>query len=66
MATKKKVADDKLTSTAKAIGTTLGTLAVKVGIVTPPPQVKKKATKKAPAKSLVKKTATKRAPKKAK
>ena len=66
MATKKKTADDKLTSTAKAIGTTLGTLAMKVSIVTPAPQVKKKATKKAAVKSLAKKAATKRAPKKAK
>ena len=47
MATKKKVVDDKLTSTAKAIGATLGTFAVKVGIATPAPQVKKKAKKKA-------------------
>jgi hypothetical protein len=66
MATKKKTADDTLTSTAKAIGSTLGKLAAKVGIVTPPPQVKNKATKKVPAKPLVKKPATKGAPKKAK
>jgi hypothetical protein len=52
---KKPQPADTLTTTAQAIGSTLGKLAVKVGIATPPPKapvkrkssVKKKAVKKA-------------------
>ena len=60
---KKPQPADTLTSTAQAIGSTLGKLAVKVGIATPAPKAPVKTVKR---KSAVKKKAVKKAAPRAK
>jgi hypothetical protein len=53
--------DDALTTAAKAIGTTLGKIAVKTGIATPPATVTKVRKKAATAKKVTKRTPAARA-----
>jgi NADPH-dependent curcumin reductase CurA len=67
MANKKKTLkpgdEGFLTAAAQAIGSTLGQIAVKTGVVTAPPAARKKAT---PKKAAVKKAPAKKAPAKKK